>query len=214
MYDLPMLFLHYFEGFWVFPRNRLAAQPLPPSDTSEVNVVLVSGMNRLAAMSICQAARRGVEKPRFRLVLVYRLAALGLPPGDGERHLAARGNPPGDSGEIGALHASLAPDEGDCTARRSGLVSPGGARCCTMSGLVHGWWLTCDDMRGEVHIQLLSCGDTSEVRRVGLRAGRFVEARPRAGSSPFLFVYGDDRVIRYTGADVYIGDAEDAQATE
>ena len=33
-------------------------------------------------------------------------------------------------------------------------------------------------------------------------------------SSPFLFVYGDDRVIRYTGADVDIGDAEDAQATE
>ena len=33
-------------------------------------------------------------------------------------------------------------------------------------------------------------------------------------SSPFLFVYGDDRVIRYTGADVDTGDAEDAQATE
>jgi len=27
-------------------------------------------------------------------------------------------------------------------------------------------------------------------------------------------VYGDDRVIRYTGADVDTGDAEDAQATE
>ena len=33
-------------------------------------------------------------------------------------------------------------------------------------------------------------------------------------SSPFLFVYGDDRVIRYTGADVDTGDAEDVQATE
>jgi len=33
-------------------------------------------------------------------------------------------------------------------------------------------------------------------------------------SSPFLFVYGDDRVIRYTGADVDTGDAEDAQMTE
>jgi len=33
-------------------------------------------------------------------------------------------------------------------------------------------------------------------------------------NSPFLFVYGDDRVIRYTGVDVDIGDAEDAQATE
>jgi len=33
-------------------------------------------------------------------------------------------------------------------------------------------------------------------------------------SSPFLFVYGDDRVIRYTGADVDIGDVEDAQAME
>jgi len=28
-------------------------------------------------------------------------------------------------------------------------------------------------------------------------------------SSPFLFVYGDDRVIRYTGADVETGGAED-----
>jgi len=27
-------------------------------------------------------------------------------------------------------------------------------------------------------------------------------------------VYGDDRVIRYTGADVDTGDAEDAQMTE
>jgi len=27
-------------------------------------------------------------------------------------------------------------------------------------------------------------------------------------------VYGDDRVIRYTGADVDTGDVEDAQATE
>ncbi|QCE03358.1 hypothetical protein DEO72_LG8g1382 [Vigna unguiculata] len=53
-----------------------------------------------------------------------------------------------------------------------------------------------------------------EVCRAGLRAGRFVEAGPRAGSSPFLFVYGDDRVIRYTGADVDTGDAEDAQAME
>ena len=33
-------------------------------------------------------------------------------------------------------------------------------------------------------------------------------------NSPFLFVYGDDRVIRYTGADVDTGDAQDAQATE
>jgi len=33
-------------------------------------------------------------------------------------------------------------------------------------------------------------------------------------SSPFLFVYGDDRVIRYTGVDVDTCDAEDAQATE
>jgi len=27
-------------------------------------------------------------------------------------------------------------------------------------------------------------------------------------------MYGDDRVIRYTGADVDIGDAKDAQVTE
>ncbi|QCD93976.1 hypothetical protein DEO72_LG5g2053 [Vigna unguiculata] len=120
-------------------------------------------------------------------------------------------------------------------------IAPGG--CCAMSGYVHGWWLTCDDMSGEAHIQLLSCGDTSEVRRAGLRAGRFVEqdyergdvykrqrlrdatcgevrggwitcVRLRADSSPFLSVYGNDRVIRYTGADVDTGDAEDVQATK
>ena len=33
-------------------------------------------------------------------------------------------------------------------------------------------------------------------------------------NSPFLFVYGDDRVIRYTRVDVDTGDAKDAQATE
>jgi len=33
-------------------------------------------------------------------------------------------------------------------------------------------------------------------------------------SSPFLFVYGDDRVIHYTGADDLSGDAEGAHATE
>ena len=33
-------------------------------------------------------------------------------------------------------------------------------------------------------------------------------------SSPFLFVIGDDRVIRYTGADDDIGDVVDAQTTE
>jgi len=33
-------------------------------------------------------------------------------------------------------------------------------------------------------------------------------------SSLFLFVYGDDCVIRYMGAYVNTGDVEDAQATE
>jgi len=33
-------------------------------------------------------------------------------------------------------------------------------------------------------------------------------------SSPFLFVYGDDRVIRYTGADVDTGGVEDVQMAE
>ncbi|QCD78747.1 hypothetical protein DEO72_LG1g2383 [Vigna unguiculata] len=53
-----------------------------------------------------------------------------------------------------------------------------------------------------------------QVRRVGLRAGRFVEAGPRMGSSPFLFVCGDDRVIRYTGADVDTCGAKDVQMAE
>jgi len=33
-------------------------------------------------------------------------------------------------------------------------------------------------------------------------------------SSPFLFVYDDGRMIRYTGADVYTSDVEDTQAKE
>jgi len=33
-------------------------------------------------------------------------------------------------------------------------------------------------------------------------------------SSPFLFVCGDDRVIRYMGADVDTGGVEDAQMAE
>ena len=33
-------------------------------------------------------------------------------------------------------------------------------------------------------------------------------------SSPFLFVFGDDCVIRYTRADDDTGDADDVQATE
>jgi len=33
-------------------------------------------------------------------------------------------------------------------------------------------------------------------------------------SSPFLFVYGNDRVIRYTKANVDTGGLEDVQATE
>ncbi|QCD84170.1 hypothetical protein DEO72_LG2g4520 [Vigna unguiculata] len=78
-------------------------------------------------------------------------------------------------------------------------VSPGGVMVAARRQFMDG--VTCDDMSGEV-------------RRAGLRAGRFVEAGPRAGSSPFLFVCGDDRVIRYTGADVDTGGAEDAQMAE
>ncbi|QCD87256.1 hypothetical protein DEO72_LG3g1790 [Vigna unguiculata] len=71
---------------------------------------------------------------------------------------------------------------------------------------------TCGEVRGLVDHMCWTTG--GEVRRAGLRAGRFVEAGPRAGSSPFLFVCGDDRVIRYTGADVDTGGAEDAQMAE
>ncbi|QCD93904.1 hypothetical protein DEO72_LG5g1980 [Vigna unguiculata] len=115
----------------------------------------------------------------------------------------------GDAEDAQATEA-LAP--GGTTARQSKPVAPGGAwgyarRKSRKLWLVHGWWLTCDDMSGEGGMGLVDhmCWTTGgQVRRAGLRAG----------SSPFLFVYGDDRVIRYTGADVDIGDAEDAQATE
>ncbi|QCD99660.1 hypothetical protein DEO72_LG7g944 [Vigna unguiculata] len=51
---------------------------------------------------------------------------------------------------------------------------------------------------------------SGQVRRAELRAGRFIEAGPQAGSLPFLFVFGDDRVIHYTGANDITGDVGDA----
>ncbi|QCE04036.1 hypothetical protein DEO72_LG8g2069 [Vigna unguiculata] len=126
-----------------------------------------------------------------------------------------RGEPPGDS--LSERGSAL---RGAC--RHGGLehfrlATCGLSQAETLLSFAS-WFMdgvTCDDMSGEVHIKLLSRGDTSgEVRRAGLRAGRFVEAGPRAGSSPFLFVCGDDRVIRYTGADVDTGGAEDAQMAE
>ncbi|QCE03904.1 hypothetical protein DEO72_LG8g1934 [Vigna unguiculata] len=49
-----------------------------------------------------------------------------------------------------------------------------------------------------------------QVCKVGLRAVRFVEAGPRAGSSPFLLVLDDDRVIIYMRA---VDDTSDAANT-
>ncbi|QCE02010.1 hypothetical protein DEO72_LG8g21 [Vigna unguiculata] len=93
-------------------------------------------------------------------------------------------------------------ESGNLNLEREFQKPPGGHACAARrfnSLFMDG--VTCDDMSGEV-------------RRAGLRAGRFVEAGPRAGSSPFLFVCGDDRVIRYTGADVDAGGAEDVQMAE
>ncbi|QCD78509.1 hypothetical protein DEO72_LG1g2143 [Vigna unguiculata] len=77
--------------------------------------------------------------------------------------------------------------------------------CCAMSGEV-GSYVPCSHLRdaacGEVRSWWITC--------VGLRAGRFVEAGPRAGSSPYLLVFGDDRVMRYTGADDVAGGADEA----
>ncbi|QCE06061.1 hypothetical protein DEO72_LG9g1070 [Vigna unguiculata] len=117
----------------------------------------------------------------------------------------------------------------------SGKVHGWWITCDDMSGEVHikllsrgdtskvSSYVPCSRLRdatcGEVWGWRITC--------VGLRAGRSVEqdyewggykalglrSWPRT-NSPFLFVYGDDRVIRYTGADVDTGDAEDAQATK
>ncbi|QCD83700.1 hypothetical protein DEO72_LG2g4047 [Vigna unguiculata] len=89
-------------------------------------------------------------------------------------------------------------------------------RCCAMSGFVCSVLTlrdaTCREVRGLMDHMCWTTG--GQVRRVGLRVGRFVEAGPRAGSSPFLFVCGDDRVIRYTGADVDTGGVEDVQMAD
>jgi len=47
----------FHRSFWVFPRNRLAVQSLPPGGTSVMSFCSCFGLNRLAAMNPCQAAR-------------------------------------------------------------------------------------------------------------------------------------------------------------
>ena len=76
-----------------------------------------------------------------------------------------------------------------------------------LSEKVRSWWITCWAMGGEFH-------------RVGLRVGRFVEARPRVGRfmealyilSPWsiICVFGDDRVTCHMGADDVPSDVGEA----
>ncbi|QCD86054.1 hypothetical protein DEO72_LG3g575 [Vigna unguiculata] len=205
-------------------RNRLAAYPLLPGGTSDIGYVLDFGLNCLATMNFCQAVRHyspsighfvglksikigGMKKSGLCGVLTHRLAALCLPPGDGEaryclrfqvvkneeepwRRLSARVCAPGDRTSA----------RGPCTAWRlaAGCALPGSV--CEIRGLGARWRLVvgrrCYAMSGRYVV------DGSHV----LDYGRVAH--------PFCFVYGDDRVIRYTGADVDTGDAEDAQATK
>ncbi|QCE03353.1 hypothetical protein DEO72_LG8g1377 [Vigna unguiculata] len=171
-------------------------------------------------LDTCDSGRLTIKRV---LLLIRRLAArVGAPGGETSvrglcivGRLAARCAPPGGNEKTVGLGRRWRQAVWSIFAwRRVGRARR--RRCCSL--LPAGRFMdgvTCDDMSGEVHIKLLSRGDTSgEVRRAGLRAGRFVEAGPRAGSSPFLFVCGDDRVIRYTGADVDTGGAEDAQMAE
>ncbi|QCD96550.1 hypothetical protein DEO72_LG6g1256 [Vigna unguiculata] len=61
-----------------------------------------------------------------------------------------------------------------------------------------------DELQDEA---MLEVGDNLNVSEPALD-------RRLAARSPFLFVCGDDRVIRYTGADVDTGGAEDVQMAE
>ncbi|QCE03430.1 hypothetical protein DEO72_LG8g1454 [Vigna unguiculata] len=178
-------------------------------------------MNRLVAMSFCQAARHwlrsvwqeeweGMVKDEkiHELWIQYRSVVDEQPTKLSAKLQNVSGIAPNGLLII-ARRASAWRWEG--TARRSGFVSPSGAGYCAS---------------GEAHIQLLSRGDTSEIGSYvpcsRSRDATCEEVRGwwitcvglRAGSSPFLFVYGDDRVIRYSGADVDIGGAEDVQAME
>ncbi|QCD87572.1 hypothetical protein DEO72_LG3g2109 [Vigna unguiculata] len=89
-------------------------------------------------------------------------------------------------------------------------------------------------LRQTIVLQIMTCGGSYPVTLAwGYERGRFVcsvltleRCYVRGGmglvdhmcwttsSSPFLFLYGDDRVIRYTGADIDTCDVDDAQATE
>ncbi|QCD87294.1 hypothetical protein DEO72_LG3g1828 [Vigna unguiculata] len=184
------------------------------------------GMNRLAVMSFCPAVRHfRVRFDGFTAVLHgwMRIENVAIGEvtiiGKEEKRVGiveyaekwvpgGLTKPPGDRLSVreyyteGRLTARCAPPGGD--EKTMGL-----GECWRLA--VHGWCLTCDDMNGEVHIQLLSRGDTSESRTT---SGEVRRAGLRAGSSPFLFVFGDDRVIRYTGADVDTGGAEDVQMAE
>ncbi|QCD87509.1 hypothetical protein DEO72_LG3g2045 [Vigna unguiculata] len=139
------------------------------------------------------------------------------------RRRAARCAPPGGDGKAVGLGGSwrLAVSE-YCQAvwnsfawRRVGRARR--KRCCSLLSVTLTWGYergrvvcsvltlrdaTCGEVRGLVDHMCWTTG--GQVRRVGLRAG----------SSPFLFVCGDDRVIRYTGADIDTGGAEDAQMAE
>jgi len=54
---IPCHFMLFFEVSGFLPRNRLAARTEPPGGITNFASVLEFGMNCLAAMNICQAAR-------------------------------------------------------------------------------------------------------------------------------------------------------------
>ncbi|QCE06042.1 hypothetical protein DEO72_LG9g1051 [Vigna unguiculata] len=202
-------------------RNCLAAQPLPPGDAPEVSVVLEFGLNRLAGLNVRQATRHSVWVfLAFGKLVINKVEEIGTHGlidietwggvGSGAGRALAPGSgkvPPGDLGlfRLAALGATPGRNSADIDLCLGGEVHIKLLLRGDTSGEVRGWWITC----------------------VGLRAGRSVEQDYERGgytalglrswprtNSLFLFVYGDDCVIRYMGADVNTGDVEDAQATD
>ncbi|QCE14884.1 hypothetical protein DEO72_LG11g1890 [Vigna unguiculata] len=150
----------------------------------------------------CAARRYISEKWGFNLVLVCRLAALHQPPGDS----GVAGNK-----SDGVMFKQLAGIGNIWDGYHRAILS-----CrinCIMCQISRAMSLV---RMFRAHVERCHVrGGTGLVDHMCWTTGGQVRrARLRAGSSPFLFVYGDDRVIRYTGADVETGGAEDVQPTE
>ncbi|QCE03296.1 hypothetical protein DEO72_LG8g1320 [Vigna unguiculata] len=218
-------------------RNRLAAQSLPPGGISKMGVVLDFGLNRLAAMNICQAAQHcsGMKKPGLCGELIHRLVAFCLPPGDGEaRYWFAISGSENEEESCSGVKLKQVFGEWDIMfAKGQAITRRLAARVCapgdrtSVRGPCTAWRLAA---------RYAPPGDVCKIVALGerwcLAVGWYRQAEmlchervgswmwltcdDMSGEVPYAGRYGTggSHVLDYAGEDVDTGDAEDAQATE